>query len=386
MASITLRPTSESRSTSVGIDWWLIASAVALTLIGLGTIYSSHYGETTKFFKDQLLNIGVGLVPLSIFLFVHPRIWAKAMPFVYGLNLLALFAVKFVGKTVNGAERWVKIGPIQIQPSEMAKILLVITLASFYASRQDRIKEFGTFALGLLHMAVPIVFVFIQPHLGASLLLIAVWAALSLVAGVPPKFLVLVVGLVVSIAALVVFVTPVRKAVLKPYQEERVLALIYGGNKTAEEKKQGVVKGDDYQVQQGFYAIANGGLAGTGFLKGTQKLNVPEQETDFIFTVFSEEFGLLGSVALLGLFALLFYRLWLGLLVATDFYYQMLLAGILTVFAFHLFVNVGMVLKIFPVVGLWCPFLSKGGTAIWLCMSLIGLAVNVRARERAVLF
>jgi rod shape determining protein RodA len=370
----------------VGIDWWLIASAVALTLIGLGTIYSSHYGETTKFFKDQLLNIGVGLVPLSIFLFVHPRIWAKAMPFVYGLNLLALFAVKFVGKTVNGAERWVKIGPIQIQPSEMAKILLVITLASFYASRQDRIKEFGTFALGLLHMAVPIVFVFIQPHLGASLLLIAVWAALSLVAGVPPKFLVLVVGLVVSIAALVVFVTPVRKAVLKPYQEERVLALIYGGNKTAEEKKQGVVKGDDYQVQQGFYAIANGGLAGTGFLKGTQKLNVPEQETDFIFTVFSEEFGLLGSVALLGLFALLFYRLWLGLLVATDFYYQMLLAGILTVFAFHLFVNVGMVLKIFPVVGLWCPFLSKGGTAIWLCMSLIGLAVNVRARERAVLF
>ena len=323
---------------------------------------------------------------MSIFLFVHPRIWAMAMPFVYGMNLLALFAVKVVGKTVNGADRWGQIGPIQIQPSEMAKILLVITLASFYASRQDRIKEFGTFALGLLHMAVPIVFVFIQPHLGASLLLIAVWAALSLVAGVPPKFLVLVVGLVVSIAALVVFVTPVRKAVLKPYQEERVLALIYGGNKTAEEKKQGVVKGDDYQVQQGFYAIANGGLAGTGFLKGTQKLNVPEQETDFIFTVFSEEFGLLGSVALLGLFALLFYRLWLGLLVATDFYYQMLLAGILTVFAFHLFVNIGMVLKIFPVVGLWCPFLSKGGTAIWLCMSLIGLAVNVRARERAVLF
>lgn len=386
MASITIRPTSDSRSTNVGIDWWLISTAIVLTLIGLGTIYSSHYGETTKFFKDQLLNIAVGIVPLSIFAFIHPRVWAKMMPVVYTLNLLALVAVKFVGKTVNGAERWIKLGPIQIQPSEMAKILLVITLATFYASRQDKIKEFSTFALGLLHMAVPIVFVFIQPHLGASLLLVAVWVALSLVAGVPPKFLALVVGAVVALSALVVFVTPVRKAVLKPYQEERVLALIYGGNKTVEEKKKGVVKGDDYQVQQGFYAIANGGLAGTGFLKGTQKLNVPEQETDFIFTVFGEEFGLLGSVALLGLFALLFYRLWLGMLAASDFYYQMLLAGVLTVFAFHFFVNLGMVLKIFPVVGLWCPFLSKGGTAIWLCMSLIGLAVNVRTRERAVLF
>ncbi len=386
MASITLRPTSDSRSSSVGIDWWLIIAALALTLIGLGTIYSSHYGETTKFFKDQLINIGIGIVPLSIFAFVHPRVWAKMMPLVYGLNLLALVAVKFMGKTVNGAERWVKVGPIQLQPSEMAKILLVVTLAAFYASRQDRMKEFSTFAIGLLHMAVPIVFIFMQPHLGASLLLVTVWIALSLVAGIPPKYLLIVVGGFGLLSSLVLFVPPIRDRLLEPYQVKRIMALLYGGNLTAEEKNKGVIKGDDYQVQQGFYAIANGGLAGTGFLKGTQKLNVPEQETDFIFTVFSEEFGLLGSVALLGLFALLFYRLWLGMLAASDFYFQMLLAGILTVFAFHFFVNVGMVLKIFPVVGLWCPFLSKGGTAIWLCMSLVGLAVNVRTRERAVLF
>ncbi len=387
MASITLRPTSDSRSTNVGIDWWLIATALALTLIGLATLYSSHYGESTKLFKEQLINVIIGAVPLSIFLFVHPRVWAKMMPVVYAINLLALLAVKFVGKTNYGAERWIKIGPLTLQPSEMAKILLVITLATFYASRQDRIKEFSTFLLGLLHMGVPIVLVYFQPHLGATLLLITVWVALSLVAGVPPKFLLMVVGFFAMLVSLIVFVPPVRHAVLKDYQEKRVIALLEGGKTTADEKKAAKgLQGDDYQVQQGFYAIANGGLAGTGYLKGIQKQNVPFRESDFIFPVFCEEFGLLGSVALLGLYALLFYRMWLGLVAASDFYYQMILAGILTVLSFHLFVNIGMVLKIFPVVGLWCPFLSKGGTAIWLCMSLIGLAVNVRTRERAVLF
>jgi cell division protein FtsW (lipid II flippase) len=113
---------------------------------------------------------------------------------------------------------------------------------------------------------------------------------------------------------------------------------------------------------------------------------VPEQHTDFIFSLIVEEFGLLGSLTVLGLFSLVFFRIWIGLLNASDMYYQMVMAGILTVLAFHTFVNIGMVLQLLPVVGLWCPFLSSGGTAMWLCMSLIGLALNVRGRERAVLF
>jgi rod shape determining protein RodA len=168
----------------------------------------------------------------------------------------------------------------------------------------------------------------------------------------------------------------VKHAVLRDFQIKRIDALIQGGDS----------KGKNFQSVQGEYAIANGGLSGTGYMHGVQKSKVPEQHNDFIFTLIAEEFGLLGSVAVLGLFALLFYRIWLGIVSAADFYYQMLLAGILTVLAFHLFVNVGMVLRVLPVVGMWCPFLSYGGTALWLCMSLIGLAVNVRTRERAVLF
>ncbi|HLO97442.1 MAG TPA: FtsW/RodA/SpoVE family cell cycle protein, partial [Fimbriimonas sp.] len=126
--------------------------------------------------------------------------------------------------------------------------------------------------------------------------------------------------------------------------------------------------------------------AGTGWLKGEMKRRVPFQSTDFIFSLIGEEFGFMGCSAVLLLYGLLFYRIWMGMLSAADLYYQLVMAGILTVLAFHTIVNIAMVLGMAPVVGLWCPFLSYGGTAIWLCMSLIGLALNIRLRERVVLF
>lgn len=355
----------------------MICTAAALILIGVGSIFSAQYGESMRVVKSQVMNLALGVVPLSIFGFVHPRLWAKAMPFLYVVNVLALAAVLVAGDAAKGAERWIQLGPLRFQPSEMAKLLIILTLATFYASRQDRIKEFSTFLLGMAHVAVPTLLVFLQPHLGATILFTTIWMALSLVAGIPPKFLFGVILAFVTLAGTVWFVKPVRGVVLRPYHVKRIEALLGGGKDK---------KGDDFQVTQGFFAIANGGIAGTGYLQGVQKHRVPEQHNDFIITLVAEEFGLLGCVAVLGLFALLFYRIWLGILSAADFYYQMILAGILTLLAFHLFVNLSMVLKIIPVVGLWCPFLSSGGTALWLCMSLIGLAVNVRTRERAVLF
>jgi rod shape determining protein RodA len=355
----------------------MIVSALILTLVGLASIYSATLGMKGGEFKKQVMFVGIGLIPMAIFAFVNPRIWARISPFIYIINVLALAAVLVMGDSAKGAERWIQLGPMRFQPSEMTKLLSVLTLATFYSSRQDRIKELSTFLLGMLHIAVPAALIFLQPHLGATLLMIAVWLAMSLVAGIPPKFLFGILAFFVAFSSLVWFVKPIRHIVLRDYHVKRIEALLGGGKD---------VKGDDWQVQQGFYAFAAGGVAGTGYLQGPQKGRVPEQQNDFIFTVIGEEFGLLGCVVVLGLFALLFYRLWLGLVFAADFYYQMILAGILTVLSFQLFVNLSMVLKIIPVVGLWCPFLSSGGTALWLCMSMIGLAVNVRTRERAVLF
>jgi rod shape determining protein RodA len=380
MASITLRPTSDSRNERVGLDWWLLFAAAGLTFIGLLAIFSAGTGVAQVNLKKQVMNIVLGIVPMGIFGLVHPRIWSRFMPVIYGANLLCLMAVLVLGKSSKGAERWINLGPLQLQPSEVCKILIVITLATFYAYRQDRIKELSTFLLGMVHVFVPIFFILIQPHLGASLLIVTLWIALSLVAGVPPKFLAAVIGLFAMVTTLVFAVPTVRNTLLRPYQIQRVEGIL-GISKGAKD-----TKGKNYQTQMALYAFGNGGLSGTGYLKGEQKFKVPEQDTDFIISLVGEEFGFLGSMTVLGLFGLLFYRLWLALLNAADFYYQMIIAGILTVLAFHMFVNIGMVLQLLPVVGLWCPFLSRGGTAIWLCMSLVGLALNIRARERVVLF
>jgi rod shape determining protein RodA len=232
----------------------------------------------------------------------------------------------------------------------------------------------------MVHIFVPCALILKQPHLGATLLVITLWIALSLVSGVPVKYLASVFGAFIVISTLVVAVPPVRNKLLLPYQVERIEGIIGIAKGKADNKD------ENYQTYLAQLAFGNGGLSGTGFLKGEQKSTIPEQHSDFIFTLIGEEFGFLGSISVLGLFALLFYRIWVGLLNASDYYYQLVMAGILTVLAFHTFVNLGMVLQLLPVVGLWCPFLSKGGTAIWLCMSLIGLALNIRARERAVLF
>ena len=184
------------------------------------------------------------------------------------------------------------------------------------------------------------------------------------------------------VLATLVYKSPtVRHMVITDYQWERITGLLgieTKGGKSLSDKK--------LQVRMASYAFANGGIGGTGYLKGEAKKKVPFVSTDFIFACVGEEFGMIGCFALLGIFAMFFYRIWLGMLSAADLYYQLVMAGILTVFGFHVIVNAGMVLGILPVVGMWLPFLSYGGTAIWLSMSLVGLALNVRARERAVLF
>ena len=258
--------------------------------------------------------------------------------------------------------------------------MIVLTLATFYASRQERIKSFNTFALGFLHVFIPVLLIMKQPHLGASLLVLTVWVALSLVAGVSPKYMLVAIGSFVVLTTLIFKVPAVRHVVIKDYQWERVMGLL--GIETEGKS----VKDKRYQVEVASYAFANGGISGTGYLKGEVKKRVPEVSSDFIFSCVGEEFGLMGCFVVLGVFAMLFYRIWLGMLNAADLYYQLIMAGILTIFGFHLVVNAGMVLGVLPVVGMWLPFLSAGGTAIWLCMSLVGLALNVRARERAVLF
>jgi rod shape determining protein RodA len=358
-------------------DWYLLLGTLALLSLGLMCQFSKFYGTPSREFQKQVLNVIVGLVPFAIFWLVKPKAWLRMANFLYFVNLGLLAAVLVMGVSKNGAERWINIGFTQFQPSEAAKILIVLTLAAFFAKRSDKIDKFSTFALSFVHVAVPVAFIMKQPHLGASIAILATWLCVCLAAHVPWKF-VLGAGLSVVLLLGVAFTVPsVGKLFLKGYHLERFMAMF--------EKDE---KGESFQTDRAAIAFGAGGLFGTGFLKGEQKaLNtIPEQHTDFVFTIIGEEGGLVGATLVLLMFGFFFYRIWLIYLHATEPYYRMIAAGLMGMLAFHTVVNLGMVLQLLPVVGLWLPFLSYGGTAMWLCMASVGLLLNVRSKERSVLF
>ncbi len=357
------------------LDWWMILAASLLMVMGLMSLYSidnvagSVGSNHTDYFKKQQVRIGIGVVPFLLFLLVKPEFWRRCSMVLYAINIGLLALVLKAGDTRGGAQRWLQFGPIDFQPSELAKLLVTLTLATFLVNRKDDIKSFKTFALSFVHVAVPMALIYKQPHLGSTMVVAVVWFAVSLAAGVRLRF-------VFGAAALsvVALICAIQFQLLSPFQLERILGFLHPNSKS-----------NGYQVQRGLVAIGTGGLTGKGFLKGEQKSLkfIPEQQTDFIFTVVGEEGGLVGGFAMLACFGLLFFRIWLLIFQASEPFHRMIAAGILAMLAFHMTANLGMVLQMLPVVGLWLPFMSFGGTAIWLCMADIALLLNVRSRVDA---
>lgn len=368
-------------------DLPLFLSAAILLIAGLLTLYSEsiqHDGGST--FKKQLMNFGLGLVPFGLFALSHPHFWRRHANIIYILNCGMLASVLVIGKRLNGAQRWIGVGPIQIQPSEFAKFLLAITICAFFANRMDEIKSPKTFLLSLLHVSVPALLIFKQPHFAAMLVLVVIWLAASLVGEVPLKFFGIMLAVVVAFG----IAAPMIPGVLKDYQKERWKGFLMGQNEMSGPSKGPGKKARDisYQTDRAAIAFGVGGVSGSGFLKGEQKQAhfVPYQSSDFVFTVVGEEGGLIGCGLVLLTFGFFFFRAWLIMLRAQDKYYQMLVGCIIAMLAFHMTVNLWMVLKLIPVAGLWLPFFSAGGSALWLCMACVGMLLNISSRAKPILF
>ncbi|CAN5524905.1 rod shape-determining protein RodA [soil metagenome] len=370
----------DSRRLSAKFDSWLLLSAIILLVIGLMAIYSVGEGKIKDGnFVRQAINTAIGIIPFFIMYKVSPNFWRRTYWFWYVVMLGLLLATLFLGKDAKGAQRWIDIGPIQFQPSEFAKLLSILTLSSWYSIRQADVHKVRTFLGSISHIGVPVALIFKQPHLGAALVVLAMWFSVALVAGTPLRFFGAALAVFASLAILVVAVKPVQNIFLKDYQRERIQGLL------SHQKDR---KGDNWQTDRAEIAFGVGGVVGAGYLKGDQKKNgfIPEQRNDFVFTVIGEEGGLVGCGLVLLAYAFFFYRIFLAMLNATDPYLRCIVAGIFTILGFHTFVNIAMVLQIVPVVGLWLPFLSSGGTAIWLCMACVGLLLNIRQREKPILF
>jgi rod shape determining protein RodA len=353
-----------------GFDGPLAFAVFLLAGAGLLIMYSSGYDHGTRFVdhgRNMLIAGGIMFVVAQI---PPQRLMAFAVPMYVG-GVALLIAVAIFGITRKGATRWLNIGVTVIQPSEILKIAMPLMLAWWFQKREGQLRPFDFLVAGLL-LVVPVGLIMKQPDLGTSLLVMAAGLAVIFFAGlswrliVPP---VLVAGVGIMLLVLLgpeLCADGVRWVVLHDYQQQRICTLL---DPTRDPLGRG------FHIIQGMIAIGSGGIFGKGFMAGTQTHLefIPERTTDFIFAAFSEEFGLLGNLLLIGAFIFLILR---GLAIALDAptLFARLLAGSVTMIFFtYAFVNMGMVSGILPVVGVPLPFISYGGTA----MVTLGLAVGI---------
>lgn len=332
-----------------------------LALLWAALFSATQFGQAGEALR-QACYIGAGTVVMGFLtLLDYRKLKLVALP-LYLLTAAFLVIVMVMGTSVYGAQRWIGLGPLgTFQPSELAKLTTIIVLATILSGS----PSFKRFLLAGVALCVPFLLILIQPDLGTSLVLIVLGAVMAFVAGLNGTFLFALGGL--GVAAL--------PFVLKEYQRDRLMIFV---NPEMDPNGMG------YQLVQSQTAIGSGGLFGKGLLSGhmTQHGFVPENWTDFVFTVIGEELGLVGGVSLLLLFALLFVLILRAAYHSVDRFGSLLCVGMATLIMFQVFVNIGMTIGLAPVVGLPLPFGSYGGSAILVYMAGIGIVGSVRVQSR----
>jgi len=358
-------------------DFTLLLITLAIIGFGCAMIYSASRGGRAGvgYVERQILWAALGVVGAMVVASVDHSIYHRYAGRIYGLTITMLIAVFVLGHSSKGAQRWIGFGPIAIQPSEFAKIAVIICLAIFLVDRQRGIRTLGTFLHSLFYVSIPTLLIFKQPDLGTSLVLMSIWLAMNFVLGADLRSIALFVGVGAALG-LIVWFTP---GLLKDYQKARLVTFV---NPSADPL------GSGYHVTQSRIAIGSGRLSGKGFLKGTQReLNfIPEQHTDFIFTVVGEELGFVGAGALVLLYFGLLWRALNIMSAAEDSTGRAIAGGIVGMFLFHIFVNMGMTLGIMPVTGVPLPFFSYGGSSLMANMLAVGLLEGVSMRRHRITF
>jgi rod shape determining protein RodA len=305
---------------------------------------------------------------------VDYRRYREAVPVLYGVTLLLLFmVVTGLGSERKGSQAWFQVGPFQLQPSELAKIVVIVTLASVIAhfnSELDATRLIGVIAVA----AVPMGLIMLQPDLGTTLVFVAIIMGMLLVGGAQVRHIaaltlvgVIGVGMILS------------SGMLETFQQCRLTSFLETQNQECAER------GAEYNLEQAKTAIGSGGLTGTGPFNGTQtRLDiVPEQHTDFIFTAVGEELGFIGAGTLLTLLSIIAWRVWRTAQLARDQLGTLICVGVLSMFVFQVFENVGMTMGIMPITGIPLPFMSYGGSSTITYLVAIGLVLNVHMRRFA---
>jgi len=373
--------TSASHSPNAGrplalrVDVALILTTLLVACLGVVLVYSATRSKLALaginphyFLTRQAAYVVVGGAVMIVLAVLDYRWLEHASAVLYVVMILALLAMfAGIGTSALGATRWVQLGPIQIQPSAFATLVLIVTVATFCARRPDGLDR--TDLLKVLALAaLPILLVVKQPDLGSGIVMCVVLLVMLVIAGIPNRYLMLLVLLVVVGAFAVV-----HFKLLKSYQLGRLTALFQHGQN---------LQSTGYNVSQSVAAIGSGGLFGTGLFHGSQTnlAYVPEQQTDFIFSAVGEQLGFVGAAGVLALLGVLSWRVLRSAQLARDPFGRLLATGCFTLIAFSVFENAGMAMQIMPVAGIPLPFLSYGGSATVAFFSAVGIALSVQLR------
>jgi rod shape determining protein RodA len=357
-------------------DYQLLLIMLILCCYGLLVIGSATQGANISdpylFLRKQAVWIAMGMVAIFVIISIDYVNFYHWCWYIYTCNLVFLNAVLFVGREGGGAYRWIDLKVFDFQPSELAKIIMIITLARLLVDYEDKLKNFFTSLSFLLYVSVPMLLIFLQPDLGTSLVFIIIFFSMLFMAGVPWKNL-----LIFLCSGLALF--PLLWTRLLPYQKMRLIVFL---NPELDPLKFG------YQLKQSMIAIGSGGVTGKGLFEGTQaRLQfLPAQHTDFIFSVLGEELGFLGAAVLFLLYFFLIYRILKIGSFSKDSFGAFICTGIAAMIIFQILVNVGMTLSIMPVTGLPLPFMSYGGNSMLVNMLSVGIVINVGMRRHKIQF
>lgn len=346
------------------VDWGLIILITLAACAGFAMLYSIAGGHLRPWAGPQIVRFAVGLLILVAAAMIDIRVWMGLAYPAYGVAFLLLLVVQSMGHVGLGAQRWIDLGPLQIQPSELMKISLVLALARYlHGLTVEDISRPVKLLVPLVMIAAPAVLVLLQPNLGTAIILVADGCSLLFLAGLSWRWIVPALG---AVAASI----PVAWEFMHDYQRQRVLTFLDPSSDAL---------GAGWNITQAKIAIGSGGVSGKGFLQGTQsRLNfLPEKQTDFIFTMIAEEFGLIGGLVLLALYVLVLVYAFAIALRSRSQFGQLLALGIATNFFLYAFINTAMVVGLIPVVGVPLPLISYGGTAMIAVLLGFGLLMNI---------
>jgi rod shape determining protein RodA len=380
-------------------DWLMLASIGGLMLMGVAFIFSASTASdpNSRFWIKQVVAYALGIVLAFGICCIRYETISRFAIVGYWLSIVLLLSVMLFGTVRLGAKRWIQLGFFQFQPSEFAKLAFIFMQASFLSRPKDELRDGRLFIKALLMTALPFVLILKEPDLGSALVLFPIGLAMMFVAGVPTRFLLRFgagIGILVALLLVdILFAPPNWQIKLEEYQRQRLL--VYFGqdfaprNATEAERQHArrIQKAKSYNVEQALISVGSGGLTGKGWRQGTQNslgyLPRAVAHNDFIFSVIAEEKGFLGSVIVIGLYSVLIFS---GIKIAAqarDRLGKLLAVGVVTLLFSHVFINIGMNIRLMPVTGIPLPLLSYGGTSVLCSLVAIGVLQNVYIYRRS---